>query len=109
MALRRIADKLGLPLKRCIRRQFELGSIAEAGTVRLRRILLRPDLCEELCSQLEASIAESRESHELAGEIGDEDSAEFQHAVNFLTGMWPVVLSKASALVQLYATDREES
>lgn len=75
---RPIREKLVRPLRSVIRRKMQDRELDEATHIRLRRLLVRPDLLDRLCAQLESHAASTAEASQLAlldpvGDFSDDD------------------------------------
>jgi len=64
--MRPIREKLVRPLRSVIRRKMQDRELDEANHIRLRRLLVRPDLLDRLCAQLESHAATTTEAASLA-------------------------------------------
>lgn len=112
---RPIREKLVRPLRSVVRRKMQDRELDEATHIRLRRLLVRPDLLDRLCAQLESHAATVGAATELAaldpvGDFSDDDEDRgWRFYVDFVISNWSTILQLLAIIIPLWAADREES
>jgi hypothetical protein len=112
---RPIREKLVRPLRSVIRRKMGDRELDEATHIRLRRLLVRPDLLDRLCAQLESHAAAVGAAAELSlldpvGDFSDDDEDRgWRFYLSWIVDNWSTILQLLAIIIPLLAADREES